>query len=310
MTVYLDIVVLENMLINYIILDLTGIILKRNKKFIRLLFSSFIGAFFTIASFFYRFHMIESIFLKLLISSCMIVIAFKEIKKLNFIKNLFVFYLVTFVLGGISFMVIYLNNPSSVFIKNGVLVGDYSMLKILIGIIFSIYFLKLVFYLIKNPIEKKQLICDLEIGIKGKSTQIKVLIDTGNLLRDPFTGKPVIIVEKESLKDVLEEDILENVDKILNGKVLSSEYHTLLRIIPYHSLGNENGILIGVRSDFVKIFWEQEIVIQNAIIGIYTRHLSKYNHYSGLVGLEILKGGDNKNEYFGNVKNKFKCNLS
>lgn len=47
---------------------------------------------------------------------------------------------------------------------------------------------------------------------------MKVLLDTGNLLKEPYTGKPVIIVEKDALKMVLEEKISLNFKEIVNRK--------------------------------------------------------------------------------------------
>ncbi len=288
MTIYIDIVILENVLINYIILELTGILLKKKRAFFRLLLSSILGAFFSAFSLISSLSVAENILLKLFISIFMVVIAFKENKKVNIIKNIVFFYLTTFVLGGISFMFIYFMRPYNIFISNGVLIGSYSLNKFFIGIFFAICFIRAISFLLKSRIEKNNLICDLEIVIKEKTARIKVLMDTGNLLKEPFTGKPVIIVEKNALKPVLEDDILENINEILKGNFVQNDFNTLFNIIPYNSLGNESGMLIGIRSDFVKIFWEEEVVIENAMIGIYEKNLSQYNNYSGLVGMEIL----------------------
>ena len=47
-TIYLDIVFLENMIMNYIIIYATVIVLKNKVSQIRILFGSFIGAIYTV----------------------------------------------------------------------------------------------------------------------------------------------------------------------------------------------------------------------------------------------------------------------
>lgn len=138
------------------------------------------------------------------------------------------------------------------------------------------------------------MVCDLEIYYNGKYQKIKTMIDTGNLLKDPITQSDVIIVEKESLKNMISENILENIDNIINGKWLESteEVHKYkFKIIPFSSLGKENGLLIGFKPDYIKILDEGEFIRDDVIIGIYDGKLTKTNLYSSLIGLEILNKG-------------------
>ncbi len=49
---------------------------------------------------------------------------------------------------------------------------------------------------------KKRKVC-AELTILGKSVPLSLLCDSGNLLHDPFSGKPVIVVSKASLEEIL-----------------------------------------------------------------------------------------------------------
>ncbi len=285
MTIYIDVVFFENVLVNYFLLELTGIFAKKKRNFFRLIFSSFVGSLFSILSLVVSLGLLESIIFKVFVSICMILIAFGK-EKGNFIKIMTFFYLVTFVFGGISFMMIYFNG-GLVSLRGGVLIGEFSLLKFLSALFVSICFLKVVAFVIKSRIEKKNLVCDLEIVLNNKKAKIKVLMDTGNLLREPFTGKPVVIVEKDALKPIFDVDILNNLDEMLDGNFISGD-GLKFRIIPYSSLGNESGVIIGVCVDLIRIFWESEVVLKDAVVGIYEKRLSEYGGYSGLVGLEIL----------------------
>lgn len=86
------------------------------------------------------------------------------------------------------------------------------------------------------------MLCDLEIFYNGKLERVKTMIDTGNLLQDPITNEDVIIVEKDSLKNLVSKDILDNIDNIVSGKWLNSTsiYEYKFKIIPFSSLGKEN----------------------------------------------------------------------
>jgi stage II sporulation protein GA (sporulation sigma-E factor processing peptidase) len=113
----------------------------------------------------------------------------------------------------------------------------------------------------------------------------------------------VIVVEKSNLKEIIDNNILENLNNILQGRWLSDNYEHIynynFRVIPFNSLGNENGMLLGFKPDYVKIYDEELYIKKNVIVGIYDGKLSKVNLYTSLVGLNILKE-DNKNEFITN----------
>ena len=63
-------------------------------------------------------------------------------------------------------------------------------------------------------------------------------------------------------------------------------------LIPYKSIGNENGILLGFKPDYVVIDpSDEKIYVENSVIGICDESLSNNKIYSGIFGLEILKEG-------------------
>jgi len=55
-------------------------------------------------------------------------------------------------------------------------------------------------------------------------------------------------------------------------------------------LGKENGILIGVKVDYITInFEDKNTYVDDVIIGIYPGKLSRNGRYKALVGLEVLE---------------------
>ena len=85
MTIYLDIVLFENILLNYIIILSTAIISKEKINFIRIILSSILGGIFAILSYIERMPTFIEIVTKITISIIMMNIAFRKLK----IKNKF-----------------------------------------------------------------------------------------------------------------------------------------------------------------------------------------------------------------------------
>ena len=62
-------------------------------------------------------------------------------------------------------------------------------------------------------------------------------------------------------------------------------------MVPFMSIGKENGMLTGIRIDKIKIITEDdEIEKRNVIVCIYNKKLTNDNKYNALVGLNLLEG--------------------
>ena len=148
--------------------------------------------------------------------------------------------------------------------------------------------------------------CNLKVEINSNTIYLKAIIDSGNFLKEPITKIPVIVVERNSLKDIIPDYILNNLDRIINGEEIDLKKFTpKIRVIPFTSLGKENGLLLGIKADKVIVELEENIVnINNVIIGIYNGILSKNDKYKALIGLDLLEieGGSIENEYIRNIK--------
>ena len=91
--------------------------------------------------------------------------------------------------------------------------------------------------------------CNIKVNINSKYSYINAIIDTGNFLREPITKMPVIVVEKNSLVNIVPDYILNNLDKIINGEDIDlGEYASKVRIIPFTSLRKRKRNIIRVKS--------------------------------------------------------------
>ena len=85
MIIYLDIVLIENMCMNYIILFATGYLLKLKLKHTRLLISSVLGGIYSILAYTEVLEIYSNFILKIILSIVMVYIAYnaKNIKQLT-----------------------------------------------------------------------------------------------------------------------------------------------------------------------------------------------------------------------------------
>ena len=142
--------------------------------------------------------------------------------------------------------------------------------------------------------------CDVNIYLDKKEIKTIALIDTGNMLKDPISNMPVIVVQKDILNGVIPNEILDILEKILGGDTeenlynqINGEYISKFRIIPFSSIGKQNGMLLGFKVSKVNIkFDENEKIFEKVVIGIYDKELSKRKNYFALLGLDLIERSD------------------
>ena len=295
MTIYIDIVIMENLIMNYIILLACGIILKQKLKHIRLITSSFVGALYTAISYVSKLEIYSNMVLKILLSIIIVYIAFYPQSFKKMWKNIIIFYLTSFVFGGAAFALIYIVKPQNIVMRNGLFLGTYPLKTVVLGTFIAFGILITAFKIVKYKFSKDDMFCDVEIGINNNIVKTRAMIDTGNLLKEPITNIPVVVLEHTLLENCIPKEILQKLEEILGGDLskipeeVKLEYISKLKVIPYSSLGKQNGMLLGIKAEYIKVVKdEKENKIENVIIGIYNRSLTKRGEYRALIGVELL----------------------
>lgn len=306
MTIYMDVVLFENLCMNYIILFGSAYIIKIKIKHIRIICSSILGAIYAILAYIGIFPLYSNIVVKILLSVAMIYIAYRPKNIKGALKELIVFYLVSFALGGCAFALLYIVRPQDIFIKDGVFIGTYPIKIALLGGILGFIITYISFKIVKTRMSKKELIYRIQIEIKGKTLETNVLLDTGNMLKDPISNTPVVLIEKSKLYEILPSELIENAKDMIGGdfksnELIDKEYLTRLRIIPFTSVGKQNGMMMGIKVDKIKIITDvDEILNNNVIVCIYEKEFSKKGKYFGIIGIDMLERRESS-EYFTNA---------
>lgn len=278
MTIYLDVVFIENLVMNLSVILSEAILLNSLNKLIRKIGSAlFATAYYILTLIFPKLSGFQ-VFVGILI----ILIAFRPTNLKLLIKQVFLFYFINFVFAGTSFALMCAFNKDKFSIFNGVVIGNFDVFKVFLAGIIAI--IMLTYFFRKRS---KHVFKDVVISISGKVKEIRLLLDTGNLLREPYTGKPVMIVEKNALKNVIDEELFNDLEKMLKGGEIIPDG---MFLIPYRSLGNSLGFLLGIKPDFVTLKKNGKKFC-NVVIGICNENISETKSYSGIFGLETLDEG-------------------
>ena len=294
---------------NYIILFATYVIIKPKEKHpqIRIILSSLIGSVYAVIVYLNILSIYSNLFAKIILSIVMVYVAFNPKNAKVLLKQILIFYLVSFIFGGCTFALIYFIKPENVKMKNGVFVGVYPLKVGIIAGAIAFVTTQIAFKINKSKLNNKNTFFNIQLHYKNQSITVKALLDSGNMLKDPISQAPVIIVERESLSKIIPEKVLDYIGNIIGGDETENkqdiqEYLSKIRMVPFMSLGKENGMLVGIRLDKIKIETEDiDIQKENIIAGIYEKKFTKDNKYNALIGLNLLEG-DSEDEFATSVK--------
>lgn len=296
--IYAEYLLIENFIINYIILYVTKRFTRTDTSNIRLILSALFGAIYTLLVFVPKLHFLANFIAKISVSVLLIIIAFNPAKYKKFLKLFATFYTVSFVFAGGSFALFYLTN-SRVYFGKGIFyirdINGFNSRFLIIGIIVSLLFFKIAFQFIFSKLSKQNMYINLTVKLQNKRTKLKGLVDTGNSLMDPVTNIPVIVVEFTAIKEILPTSIQEiftryreNDLSIISEVMYNEEDKIKFRLIPFKSIGKDNGMLLGFKPDEVILENDENKKISNIVIGIYNNHLTKDNDYVALLHPEII----------------------
>lgn len=298
MYIILELLLIENFIINLLILSITKIITRTRVTKRRIVFGAAIISFYSLAFFWEYTMFLTNFYMKIIISLFLIKICFNSKSIKLYFYQLLAFYIVSFIFAGATFGFFFSSlNIQDLMLKPIDLLGGFPVIYLVLGILSSSVFAIITFKYRNKKTLREDFIIDTKIIYNEKSTEIKALIDTGNSLVDPFTNETVMLIEYNKIKDILppimwslyEKDDI-NDFKLLETVLKSIEKEITIKLIPFKSVGNNSGFLLGFKPEFIILDYKSEkgIIRKDIIIGIYQGLLSTDESYNGLLNYEIL----------------------
>ncbi len=298
MEIYLDILFLENVVMNFLILSVTARFSKTKTSSLRLFLGTIVGALYVVVLILCPgLKMYYTTLSKIALSCLIVAVAFSISKISIFIKTLAAFYVSTFIFAGAAFAFLYFNQNGG-FIKNGIVYVFWQSkwMGLLLSILTTAIIVKVFWDQLQLRTLREKLLVALKVSFESKEINMEALVDTGNSLHDPLTNTPVVIVEFMAIKDILPKEIKsifeeegENDLNKITAILTNSTWFSRFRLIPFTTIGKENGMLLGFKPDFIEVGVDEERKgITNVIVGIYNRALSKNEKYKALLGPELV----------------------
>lgn len=228
LVIYADVLLAINFSMDFLSLFITSIFLHLKIKKLRIILAALLGAVYAFLQMVIDISGISLIALTIASAIIMVNIAFSEKKFKRIMLITFIYMFVSMLLGGImSLLYSLMNNILAGFIEKYSYEGAYNSARIWIIIsltaIASVVFSKI----LTSKKEIKEV--DVIIVIGKTKYELKGLCDSGNLLKEPFSGRNVILVSEEG-------KIGEEIQKI-------EDIHK--KFIPYRDVSGE-GVLRGV----------------------------------------------------------------
>lgn len=259
--VYADSLFLLHFFLNFYLLELVNHMLYKAMSHKRILLGASLGAVCSMVPFLFPLKMWMSMLCSLCLSLIVLIIfTFRVYKRELFIRILEKMIVGTFLLGGLL-----------VFLIRTLSFGDDNGLGI-IGILALSGICYAVAEALLRKKQRKENIC--VVTLQGEDTiTVKALLDTGNNLIEPISGKPVSVLAKNIFKDLYK-----------------SQTPKCFRLIPYRSINNQKGMLSGYLLDSIVI--EMEGVkkeYQEVYVGISQDMVFKKSTYQMILNPRILE---------------------
>lgn len=236
MDIYIEYVLLDNLLIDWLILFLTSSLLKIKFKKLNMLLSIVIGTAFAVAMPLINLNSYLLFFLKLLVGIAMVLVLKKFTFK-KFIITFITFISITFMMGGMCFGIMYLLNLD--FTINGILIYGFEvpMSLFLICVFGYLYLTVKIISVVRHERQLGKYTYNITLTCNDKEYSLVGFLDTGNMVYD--NGKPVIILSYKSFKKIFKNITF---DRLLTRKVVSELDHA--HYIDLSSANSSNKMLV------------------------------------------------------------------
>ena len=223
MEVYLDLVMLMNFIVDLLLLLGTYRLSGHPPEYRKAVIAAAVGGLYAGACLLPGFIFLGKFPLRVIFLSLIAVIAFGW--KGDGLRSGALFIFLSIALGGVVLMM-----------------GREGILSVLVsGTILSL----LCILAARDKVSKAEYVAVM-IRHKQRVLRLRALLDTGNTLKDPITGNPVLVADANAAYQLLglqEDELHHPIETISRGK------YPGLRLIPYCAIGQPAGMLLGLKTE-------------------------------------------------------------
>lgn len=201
-TVYIDILFFTNAAFDCLLLLLTDKFSGKKSNPFRVLSGGILGGICGVGIFFANLGGIGTCATSIALSMLLTFATFFPFSKKEFLRLIAGFYMSAFLLGGAMFALFYFSATPGI-MSNGICYFPLSIWQLLIaGIPFGIISCACLNRM-KNRLKHYGKYCSLTLTVSGVEIELEGLLDSGCMLTDPYTGNPVIVIDRNKSETLL-----------------------------------------------------------------------------------------------------------
>jgi len=242
MTVYVDLLFMLNALINFLLLRGSAVIGGSSMRPVRHILGAVLGGMYAIAV--VVFPTLQKPVYQLLCAAGMVVTAFGW--KRTTVKLGLFFFALSFALSGAVLIMVQVAEPDCMLLGGR---AYYALTIPALLLIAGLGYALAALVLAGSGMHTGGDMVAMTLILQDSTVSLHALRDTGNVLRDPITGNPVLVADRRLLHGLLPEvdrRCLQDPTSAL-PELMQRYPNVRFRLVPYHSVGVASGLLLAVR---------------------------------------------------------------
>lgn len=284
---YGDVYFLLNFCMDYIALLLSAKYLHLKTSWVRLLLAAAGGGIYAVVSVLCRGNFFIGVLITVSVSALMCFVAYGGSSRALFLRVWAVFVIVSLLLGGIVTLLYRLlgSLPYTGKVQFDTPEKNTLLFAMIAGA--GYWTVRWAMKMRGSGGEGKS--AEISIRFLGKKTVLNALVDSGNLVHDPISGRLVIIVQRKACETILPDSMRKlSVDE--PGKIsdLPPLLRRRIRIIPVHGIGGDR-LLLGLLPDSIEVGFSGKTRRRvDALIALDSDTGSGYGGFCGIVPLTLV----------------------
>lgn len=261
--IYIDILFFINLVLDSVLLILSGRISGKEFSPIRIIAGGIFGGLYSISLFFAQISFLGSGVIAFAVSAVMIAIVYCPLKKMEFLRLILGFYLSSFLLGGALSAVFYFSGKPAV-MSNGIYYFPFSTFQLLLISLPLAAVLCFTWKKSKNRLLSYGKYCSVNLTFKKNILCAEGILDSGCSLKDPYLCSPVIIIDSYMAENLLGNDA----SLIRERNVTELLEKGYFRLIPYSTINSSGDCLIAFTPDLCQITTDEKQFICNCSVAV------------------------------------------
>ncbi|MCM1363948.1 MAG: sigma-E processing peptidase SpoIIGA [Ruminococcus sp.] len=276
--VYVDILVVVNIYVNYGLVRLSSIICRQRVKQWRLVLSALLGGVGSVVILIPNVPNVVFLMIRIAFAFGLVFAAFGFSNRLQFFRAFGSFFLVNFVFAGLMFALWMFVSPKSMLYSTGIVYFNIDTMSLVVLTVVCYAVMSAIHAFVKSKAPKNT-IYQLDIFIGEEVFTCKAFLDTGNSLTEPFSALPVIIVNN---------DVAPMSGKSLTVERCFADFEYPVRVIPCSSV-TSSSMLSAYKPDKIHIKGLSCDFDVSQVFVALTQNKIKNGDYDALLNLSVFE---------------------